>query len=248
MSNNKSYYNDTLTRLFKVLMMIRAVILDWMNTIARAEPDRHEQYIQVCHEFGIEASPLKVVRGIYAACTQVPQGVPHKFNESEDPEVFLRFHNIVLSEVGVKVSRETALEMLKKESEIARKERYVLYDDVLPTLETLKQRGLILGLLTTVTKDVNIYRELGLEPYLNSIVTSKEVGANKPEPAIFLAALERAGVSASEAVYVGDQYETDVVGARGGGIKPILIDRWDLLSEVIDCPRIHALTEVFEHL
>lgn len=96
--------------------------------------------------------------------------------------------------------------------------------------------------------EVDIYRELGLEPYLNFIVTSKEVGANKPEPAIFLAALERAGVDASEAVYIGDQYETDVIGARGVGIKPILIDRWDLLTEVDDCPRIHNLSEVLTHI
>ena len=57
-------------------------------------------------------------------------------------------------------------------------------------------------------------------------------------------ALERAGVRASEAVYVGDQYETDVVGARGGGINPVLIDRYDLLTKVSDCPRIHSLTEL----
>ena len=230
-------------------MMIRAVILDWMNTIARAEPDRHEQYIQVCREFGIEASPLKVVRGIYAACTQVPQGVPHKFNESEDPEVFLRFHNIVLSEVGVKVPRETALEMLKKESEIARKERYVLYDDVLPTLKELKKQGLILGLITTLSKDMNlICSNLGLDPYLGFVVTAMEVGAHKPEPPIFLAALERAAVNASEAIYVGDQYDTDVVGAKGVGIKPILIDRYDLSPEVSDCPRIHGLSELTQYL
>jgi len=80
------------------------------------------------------------------------------------------------------------------------------------------------------------------------VVTSSEVGANKPEPPIFLAALERARVDASEAAYIGDQYETDVVGARGVGIKPILIDRYDLLPEVSDCPRIHTLTEVVEYI
>jgi putative hydrolase of the HAD superfamily len=80
------------------------------------------------------------------------------------------------------------------------------------------------------------------------MVTSREVGANKPEPAIFLAALERAGVSAPEAVYVGDQYQTDVLGARGVGIKPILIDRFDLESEASDCPRIHSLMELPAYL
>ncbi len=114
--------------------------------------------------------------------------------------------------------------------------------------KALRKHGLILGLLTTVAKDINIYRNLGLEPYLDFVVTSKEVGVNKPEPAIFLAALEQAKANASEAVYIGDQYETDVVGVRGVGIKPVLIDRWDLLPEVSDCPRIHSLTEMFEYL
>jgi len=74
------------------------------------------------------------------------------------------------------------------------------------------------------------------------------VGADKPEPAIFLAALERAGVNAAEAVHVGDQYKLDVVGARGVGINPILIDRYDLYPEVSDCPRIRSLTELAQYL
>jgi putative hydrolase of the HAD superfamily len=90
--------------------------------------------------------------------------------------------------------------------------------------------------------------DVGLESYLDVIVTAEDVGADKPDPPIFLAALERAGVDASEAVYIGDQYETDIVGARGVGIKPILIDRYDLMPEVSDCPRIHSLSEVVQYL
>ena len=88
----------------------------------------------------------------------------------------------------------------------------------------------------------------GQMPYIDFVVTAKEIGSNKPEPYIFLAALKRAGVSASEAIYIGDQYETDVVGAKGAGIKPILIDRYDLSLEVGDCPRIHSLIEVAQYL
>jgi len=102
-----------------------------------------------------------------------------------------------------------------------------------------------LGLLTNATKDtISVHRKLGLEPYLNFVVTSEEVGADKPKPPIFLAALDRAGVNASEAVHIGDHYELDVVGARGVGITPILIDRYDIYPEVSDCSRIHSLTEL----
>ena len=120
---------------------------------------------------------------------------------------------------------------------------------MLPTLKVLRKRGAILGLITTLRGDIGlILHEVGLELYLDFVVTSSEVGTDKPEPPIFLAALEKAGVEASEAVYIGDQYETDVVGARGVGIKPILIDRYNLLPGVSDCPRIHTLTEVVNYI
>lgn len=225
--------------------MIKAVFFDWMNTLTHAEPDRHEQFCQIAHELDFELSPQKVIRGLYAAGTQLPAGAPYRWRESEDPEVFIRYLEIILAEAGVKLPRDTVLEILKRINRSAKVENYVLYDDVLPTLKALKKGGLIVGLITSLTKDMNlICRDLGLAPYIDFVVTAKEVGSNKPEPPIFLAALERAGVDASEAVYVGDQYETDVVGARGVGIAPVLIDRYDLVPEVSDCPRIHSLSEV----
>ncbi len=93
-----------------------------------------------------------------------------------------------------------------------------------------------------------ICHKLGLEPYLDFVVTSQEVGADKPKPPIFLAALDKARVNASKAVHVGDQYNMDVVGARGVGIAPILIDRYDTYPEVSDCPRIRSLTELVQYL
>ena len=225
--------------------MIKAIFFDWMNTLTHAEPDRHEQFCQIARELGVDLSPQKVMQGIYAAGSQLPAGAPYRWQESHDPEIFIRYIEIILGEAGVKLRRDKVLEILKKLSQSAGKETYVLYDDVLPNLKRLKARGFIVGLITSLTKDMNlICSDLGLTSYVDFVVTSKEVGADKPEPPIFLAALERAGVRASEAVYVGDQYETDVVGARGVGISPVLIDRYDLLTKVSDCPGIHSLTEL----
>ena len=62
------------------------------------------------------------------------------------------------------------------------------------------------------------------------------------------AALARAGTEASETVYVGDQYQIDVVGARRVGITPVLIDRDDISPQVSDCPRIRSLAELEQFL
>jgi len=225
--------------------VIKAVFFDWMNTLAHPEPDRHEYYCQVARELGIELSPQKVMRGIYIADNQVPAGIPPRWSEEKDQEPFIRFQEIILAEAGVKLPRDMVLKLLKRFKQLVEGATWVLYDDVLPTAKALKQRGLILGLIS------NFYLGRaggGLDPYLDFVVTAKEAGAGKPKPPIFRLALERAGVNASEAVYVGDQYETDVVGARGVGIAPLLIDRYDLMPEVSDCPRIRSLAEVAQYL
>jgi len=223
--------------------MIKAVFFDWLDTVAHPEPDRHELFYQVAQELGVELPPQRLRKGIYAAENQAPAGAPPRWSEGKDEAPFIRYQEILSAEVGVKLSREVMLEVTRRVSQLARSATWVLYDDVLPTVKALKQRGLILGLIS------NIYLgRAGLETYLDFVVTSKEAGADKPESPIFLLALERAGVNASEAVYVGDQYQTDVLGARGVGITPILIDRYDLMPEVSDCPRIHSLTELAQYL
>ncbi|MDP3061868.1 MAG: hypothetical protein Q8O40_01460 [Chloroflexota bacterium] len=50
-----------------------------------------------------------------------------------------------------------------------------------------------------------------------------------------------------EALHVGDQYRNDVVGARGVGIQPLLLDRYGLEAEA-DCPCIRSLADIEKYL
>jgi putative hydrolase of the HAD superfamily len=70
-----------------------------------------------------------------------------------------------------------------------------------------------------------VLERIGLAPYLDGVVTSAEVGARKPDPAIFERALGLAGVPASVALHVGDTLVEDVAGAQNAGIEPVLIVR-----------------------
>jgi HAD superfamily hydrolase (TIGR01509 family) len=69
-------------------------------------------------------------------------------------------------------------------------------------------------------------RAIGLRGAIRYLVTSEDVGASKPDPAIFSAALEYAGVSAERSVMVGDRWGTDVLGAVAAGIRPVWFNRW----------------------
>ena len=233
--------------------MIKAVFFDWFNTLAHFEPPRQELYIQAFRQFGIELPTKEVIRGILTAdryyFEENAKSPVEKRSPEEQLEVYVHYPKAILAEAKVEVPKELPLKVMQIVAQQFKGVTFALYDDVLSTLKALKERQFILGLLTNLNKDMNaICRELGLEPYLDFVVTSGEVGSDKPAPPIFLAALKRAGVNASEAVHVGDQYKLDVIGARGVGITPILIDRYDLSTEVSDCLRIHRLTELAERL
>ncbi|HKC96961.1 MAG TPA: HAD-IA family hydrolase, partial [Methylomirabilota bacterium] len=65
---------------------------------------------------------------------------------------------------------------------------------------------------------------VGLGPSLEFVIDSGEVGVEKPDPRIFQLALDRAGVAASDAAYIGDFYSIDVRGAGAAGLTPVLLD------------------------
>jgi putative hydrolase of the HAD superfamily len=153
----------------------------------------------------------------------------------------------VLKEAGIETSEKLVLSMLGKMQQF--KMKLVLFDDVAPVLTELKGKGLTLGLISNVEKDMSATLEkLGLTSWLDIVVTSQDSGFSKPQPEIFREALVRAALQPSEAIYVGDQYQVDVIGSNATGLKGILIDRGSYFEEITDCPRLKSLTELVEYL
>lgn len=233
--------------------MIKAVFFDWFNTVALYHPPREELHAAVCHEHGIEVKPEQLTRGILLAdqafFEENARSPIAKRSPQEQAEFFTQYEMRLLKDAGIEVVPDVASRIMNKTLALTRNSTFVLFEDVLPTVEALKQRGLAIGLISNIERDIlPLCQTLGLTPYLNFIITPREAGADKPHPAIFLAALQQARVRADEAIHVGDQYSSDIVGARGAGIKPLLLDRYNLYTEIRDCPRIGSLTEITKHL
>jgi len=233
-------------------VLVKAVFLDWFNTLARFEPSRQELYGRAFKECGIELPPREIMRGILTAdlyyFEENAKSPVEKRSPEEQAKVYIHYPQAILTEAGIEVSQELPLKIIKIVFQQFKGVTFVLFDDVLSTLKTLKQQNFILGLLTNMKEVNSICRRLGLEPYLDFVASSGEIGVDKPDPRFFLAALKQAALEPQEAVHVGDQYKIDIEGARRVGITPILIDRYDLYPEVSDCPRIHSLTEVAQYL
>lgn len=89
----------------------------------------------------------------------------------------------------------------------------------------VRSAGLVAGVISNSNGSVrSILEETGLAAHLHFIIDSSVVGVEKPDPRIFALGLREAGVSAAEAIYVGDLYSVDVLGARGAGLEGILLD------------------------
>ena len=103
---------------------------------------------------------------------------------------------------------------------------YVLFEDVVPALDRLREGGLKLGVVSNFEVWLEQLLEvLGVSEYFGVRVISGAEGLEKPDPRIFEIAMERAGVAPEASVYVGDNPEFDVDPAAAVGMFPVLIDR-----------------------
>lgn len=104
--------------------------------------------------------------------------------------------------------------------------QFAAYPDARPALYDLRAAGV--GLVAVSNWDCSLPDVLdraGLLPLIDHVVASAVVGAAKPAPAVFGAALEAAGCGPEAALFVGDSLERDVAGARAAGIAAVLVAR-----------------------
>jgi putative hydrolase of the HAD superfamily len=104
---------------------------------------------------------------------------------------------------------------------------FVLFDDVLACLAALRARSLRLGVITN-NDGPHQRRKLamvGLLDAFDAVAISGEVGAGKPDPAIFAHACAALGVAPAAALHIGDRLDADALGALGAGLHGVWLDR-----------------------
>ena len=234
---------------------IKAVFFDVYNTIARFWPPREEIQSQACQAFEISVSSHGIARG-YASADEFmarENAGDHPLrskNLEETKAFFARYEQLILEGAGVHAD----LEFCSRIWEGVRQIPYgmALFEDVIPALVRLRSLGFTVGVISNVRqKGSELTDSLGLTGYLDVAVTSGEVGAEKPHPPVFLEALRRADVTAEKSVHIGDQYTSDILGARNVGIHPVLLDRYGVsqgFNDVITVDSMMAVVSLMEEI
>jgi putative hydrolase of the HAD superfamily len=231
--------------------MIKAVFFDLYHTLIRHDPPYDESLSRIIGDFGIKITADDLRRPVAIADEFISNEISrlslNQRSHEDKISLFSKYHAILLKEAGIESSNKLIHHNIIAMQQIDFKR--VLFDDVLPVFRKLKQKDFILGLISNVDSDINpLLDKLGLSPLLQVVVTSLDGGFHKPQAQIFRQATCQAKVKPEEAMYIGDQYQVDILGAVNAGMQGILLDRNNYSSEDIKEPTIKDLYQLIEHL
>lgn len=101
---------------------------------------------------------------------------------------------------------------------------YELYPETAEVLRAVDAAGIRQLVLSNHHWDIpETCIALGLVPPLAVVLTSARLGAEKPHPATYAAAIEAADAAPAEILFVGDSYDCDVAGPRAAGMRALLV-------------------------
>jgi putative hydrolase of the HAD superfamily len=207
-----------------------AVFFDAGETLVYPHPSFAELFAEVLRAEGVVVDPA-VVQEVVSAYSQkftetVQSGEARLWSTS--PERSRAFWDGVyrdfLQEVGVSDHYDRLVGRLYTTfTDLA---SYRLHPDVIPTIDRLREARISMGVISNFEEWLErLLESLGVTDYFPVLVISGVEGVEKPDPQIFRIALERAGVSAEESVYVGDHPFFDIEAAKEVGMVAVLIDR-----------------------
>lgn len=105
---------------------------------------------------------------------------------------------------------------------------WFLYSDITTALPYWKDRDIQLGIISNFDSRLyQVLEALDLGQYFESVTISTEIGAAKPNPKLFLAALQKHDCPPEAAWHIGDSFKEDYEGANAAGIRGIWLNRAD---------------------
>ncbi len=235
-------------------LSIKAVFFDIYGTIADFFPPKEEIQINAAEKFNITLDKDKIVDAYKLANNFLVKQNSifpiRKMNDEEKLNFFSEYEKIIIdnsgSNVDVGVAKNIWVEITKQKYDLK------IFPDLIQCINDLRDMGLILGLISNINMSgKKIAEKLGVSSYFNYVFTSEDLGYEKPNKMIFEKSLDIAKLTPSEVVFIGDQVESDILGAKNANILPILLDRYnnyENYSEVIKINDLFQLQEIIKNL
>jgi HAD superfamily hydrolase (TIGR01509 family) len=196
---------------------LRAVLFDWGDTLFHA-PHAPEVIVDFARSRGVEVSETRA-RAMWDEVWTEGK-TPEEIAKGRD--LSIEAHRRVWSDLFSHLEDEVPGLSLPLYERVMDPHSWVPFADTRATLEAVRRRGLKVGVVSNVPADLRpVFAKHRLDRLVDSYTHSFEIGAEKPNPAIFLAAAKSLGVKPSETLMVGD-HEVDR-GAERAGMRAFII-------------------------
>lgn len=222
------------------------VFFDVGHTLLEPDPPVEVRYAETAARFGAQAPPAEIRERFTRLWLEGQLAREDELYRTDDIGTRDFWHDFVARVLQPWLHQIAEYERFFEQlyEDFTTRQAWQVVPDAHPTLEELRRRGLRLGVISNWDKRLPALLEtLELDRFFEAIITSAEVGYEKPSPKIFARALEAVGLPASSAMHIGDSYEADVIGAQGAGVTPVLLDRF-VEHEEKRCLRVRALAEL----
>ena len=196
---------------------LRAVLFDWGDTLFHA-PHAQDVIVSFARSSGVQISEARA-REMWDEIWAIGK-TPEEIAKGRDlsPEA----HRQVWMDLFSRLDRVVPGLSRALYERVMDPRSWVPYADTRATLEAVRRRGLKVGVVSNVPADLRpVFGKHGLDALVDSYTHSFEVGAEKPDPAIFLSAAKSLGVKPGETMMVGD-HEVDR-GAERAGMRVFIL-------------------------
>ena len=133
---------------------------------------------------------------------------------------------------GIEVTKELCLEINDKFLDFCASKPGVI-DGAHELMDYLKRKGYRMHMCSNGFHEVQ-YKKLdacSLHDYFNTIILSEDAGVNKPSKDYFDYALKVSGANRETTLMIGDNLQSDILGALNAGLDAMLFNRWQVPSE-----------------
>lgn len=229
--------------------MIKIVLFDAIDTLFQAYPDKTGMYQRVIYQItGNDFDRSRIKTAWNEIVTEAEEESYRNIKNSKSARMaWDGFNRKMLQKLDVKEDLEkySAELLFQAWSE---PKNYRLYNDVKETLILLKKQGIQAACLSNENEKLtNFFVHFGIDQFFKFIITSGEIGYEKPHPKIFEIAISKTGYKNEEVLFVGDSYISDYLGAKNAGIKVYLLDRRNEYSHKT-VPKIYRLTDIVKKI
>jgi putative hydrolase of the HAD superfamily len=219
--------------------MFRAVLFDAAGTLLHVVEPVGETYARLARPFDLELEPSRLQDGFIASFRSMPAMV---FAGETSPRIEASeraWWRELVARTFVAATNQPLWPSFDDYFDVLFR-RFASADAwrVAPggrdLLVELRARHVRVGIVSNFDRRLHgIVEALQLRPLLDAVVLPSDSGAAKPDGRIFQLALQRIGVPPAEALYVGDDPEEDLEGARAAGLTPVDVASLATLEDLL---------------